>query len=328
MSDEALYVGVDLGRSTRAALVDATGAIRLQHRRPTQLESGRALVDGLVEIVSRVVADAGPHGTPAAVGVGVPGLVDYKTQHIEILPNLADVAAYDVHAELAAATGLPVVIDNDANTATYGEWKCGAAKGARDALYITIGTGIGAGLVLGGRLQLGARGFAGELGHFKIAIEGLECGCGSSGCLETVASGPNIVRRTRELMFAEPRFALSPLAPKMAGQLTCEDVVSAALHGDAFARTVLSETAAFLGMAVANAINLLNVELVVLGGPVLASNQFLMDEVRREAESRTFVPSFESCRIVASMLGADAGAIGAAMMARDWASSSRAGAAG
>src|SRR6185295_6650060 len=128
----------------------------------------------------------------------------------------------------------------------------------QDALYVAIGTGIGAGLILGGRLQLGVRGFAGEFGHFKIAIEGLECGCGSSGCLETVASGPNIVRRTRELMFAEPRFLLSPLSPKMSGQLTCEDVVSAALAGDGFARNVLSETAAHLGMAVANVVNLLN----------------------------------------------------------------------
>ncbi len=317
MSDESLYIGVDLGRSTRAALVDATGAIRMQERQPTNLEGGRALVDGLVELIARVRDASSDYGPVAAVGVGVPGLVDHRTHRVEILPNLADVSDVDIYADLVAATGLPVVIDNDANTAAYGEWRCGAARGAHDAIYVTIGTGIGAGLVLADRLQLGARGFAGEFGHFKIALAGLECGCGSSGCLETVASGPNIVRRTRELMFAEPRFSLSPLSPKMAGQLSCEDVVSAALAGDAFARTVLSETAAYLGMAVANAVNLLNVELVVLGGPVLASNEYLVDEVRKEARFRSFVPSFESCRIVGSVLGADAGAIGAAMMARD-----------
>jgi glucokinase len=297
--------------------VDAAGAIRLQDRQPTHLEGGRAIVDGLVEVVSRVLEASRDYGPVAAVGVGVPGLVDHRRRRVEVLPNLDDVSGIDIHGELVAATGLPVVIDNDANTAAYGEWQCGAARGARDALYVAIGTGIGAGLILGGRLHIGARGFSGELGHVKVTIDGLECSCGSSGCLETVASGPNIVRRARELMFAEPRFALSALAPKMSGQLSCEDVVSAARAGDVFARTVLSETAAYLGMAVASAVNLLNVELVVLGGPVITSNEYLLDQVRIEARPRSFVPSFEDCRIVESALGADAGAIGAAMMARD-----------
>lgn len=317
MTDEALYIGVDVGRSTRAALVDARGAIRMQDRQPTHLEGGRAVVDGLAQVVRRVLDAAKAHGPVAAVGVGVPGLVDHIARRVGVLPNLVDVSNIDIHAELSEATHLPVVLDNDANTAAYGEWQCGAARGARDAIYIATGTGIGAGLILGGRLHLGARGFSGEFGHSKVAIDGLECSCGSSGCLETVASGPNIVRRARELMFAEPRFALSALAPKMSGQLTCEDVVSAALDGDAFARSVLSETAAYLGMAVANAVNLLNVELVVLGGPVFTSNEYLLDEVRKQADPRSFGPSFASCRIVRSALGADAGAVGAAMMARD-----------
>jgi glucokinase len=321
VSDTPLYVGVDLGRSTRAALVDAHGAILLQDRQPTHLEGGRAVVDGLVEVVTRVVGAAGDRGRVVAIGLGVPGLVDHRAQRIEVLPNLDDVSGIDVHGELVSATGLAVVMDNDANTAAYGEWRCGAARGAQDALYVTIGTGIGAGLVLGGRLHRGARGYSGEFGHAKVTLDGLECSCGSSGCLETVASGPNIVRRARELMFAEPRFALSALAPKMSGQLACEDVVAAALTGDAFARTVLSETAQYVGMAVASAVNLLNFEMVVLGGPVLASNEYLVDEVRKEAAPRSFVPSFESCRIVASALGADAGAIGAAMLARDEAGS-------
>jgi glucokinase len=317
VSADPLYIGVDLGRSTRAALVDAEGSIRLQDREPTHLEGGRAVVDGLLEVVTRVLEAAASHGPVAGVGVGVPGLVDHRARRVEVLPNLDDVSGIDVYAELVAATGLPVVIDNDANTAAYGEWRCGAARGARDALYVTIGTGIGAGLVLGGRLHLGARGFSGELGHVKVVLDGLECSCGSSGCLETVASGPNIVRRARELMFAEPRFEGSALSPKMAGQLTCEDVVLAALAGDEFARGVFSETAAYLGMAVASVMNLLNVELVVLGGPVAASNDYLLDQVRREAAPRAFVPAFDSCRIVSSALGADAGAIGAAMMVRD-----------
>src|SRR5262249_36574612 len=150
--------------------------------------------------------------------------------------------------ELKQATGLPVVFDNDANAAAYGEWQCGAARGARDLIYITLGTGIGAGIVQGGRLQRGSHGFAGEFGHLKITVEGLECSCGSSGCLATAASGPNVVRRTRERLFAGAGYALSPRAEQMRGKLTCEDVAEAAIDGDRLGRSILSETGLYLGM--------------------------------------------------------------------------------
>jgi glucokinase len=315
--DDTLYVGVDVGRSTRAALVDQSGRILTQERQATHLESGRALADGIASLVMSVIRVGNTRGHVGAVGIGVPGLVDLRTKRIEIMPNLPDVAAIDLRTDLSRITGLPVVIDNDANTAIYGEWRCGTARGTRDAIYISVGTGIGAGLIQGGRLQRGARGFAGEFGHFKIGIDGLECSCGSSGCLETVASGPNIVRRTRELLFAQPEFALSPLAAKMTGRLGCEDIIDAAIEGDSFARSVLSETAAYLGMAVANVVNLLNVELVVFGGPVMASNTYLLDRVRKEVAQRAFVPAMQSCQVVSTLLGDDAGTVGSAMLARD-----------
>jgi glucokinase len=317
VTDDALYVGVDVGRSTRAALVDVRGRIIMQDRQATHLESGRALVDGVAEVVHRVVEAGRRFGDVAAIGIGVPGLVDLRTKRIEIMPNLPDVVGIDLRTHVAEATKLPVVIDNDANTAVYGEWRCGAARSTRDALYVSVGTGIGAGLIQGGILQRGARGFAGEFGHFKVGIDGLECSCGSSGCLETVASGPNIVRRTRELLFAQPEFASSPLASKMSGRLGCEDIIESAIEGDSFARSVLSETAAYLGMAVANVINLLNVELVIFGGPVMASNAYLLDRVRQEVAVRAFVPALQNCVLVSTLLGDDAGTIGSAMLARD-----------
>src|SRR5262249_47493613 len=144
VTDDALYIGVDLGRSTRAALVDPSGKIRMQDRQRTHLEGGRALVDGLIEVVQRVVGAAADLGQVAGIGVGVPGLVDHRTNRVEILPNLADVSDIDIHGELSASTRLPVAMDNDANTAAYGEWRCGAAIGAQDAIFVTIGTGIGA----------------------------------------------------------------------------------------------------------------------------------------------------------------------------------------
>lgn len=317
MSDMELYLGVDLGRSTRTAIVDAEGRVHALGREPSRLESGHNLVDGLIEFVNRTITEASGLGVIRSIGFGLPGLVEHPSNRVVMLPNLADVSEIDVAGQLSSATALPVVLENDANAAAYGEWRCGAAKGRTDFIYITLGTGIGAGIVQGGRLQRGARGFAGEFGHLKITAEGLECGCGSSGCLETIASGPNIVRRTRERLFSDPSYVYSPLAEKMRGKLTCEDVVEGAVAGDRLARSILSETGLYLGMTIANVVNLLNIELVVLGGPVMRDNDVLLDAVIHEAQRRAFGPSFESCAIVESTLGDDAGVIGAAIMARD-----------
>jgi glucokinase len=244
-------------------------------------------------------------------------MVNHRTQRIEANPNLVDVSSFDLHAELERATGLPVVVDNDANVAAYGEWRAGAATGSTDVFYITMGTGIGAGLILGGELQRGSQGFAGEFGHFKIDMEGLECACGSTGCLETVASGPNIVRRVREQLFSDPSFSVSKLARDMEGKLTNERVVQAAIEDDELAMTVLKETGRVLGMAVASIMNLLNVEVVVLGGGVMAAGELILKPLRDEAEKGTVAPSFDCCRIVPAELGQDAGIIGAALLARD-----------
>ncbi len=317
MSDALLCVGVDLGRSTRAALVDESGRILAHYRTATHFETGRQVVDGLVECVRQALDQSAQYGTVGAVGIGLPGLVEFPSNRVVMLPNLADVSDIDVFGELGQATGLPVVFDNDANAATYGEWRCGAAKGVNDFIYVTLGTGIGAGLIQGGRIQRGSRGFAGELGHLKVMTEGLECSCGSSGCLETIASGPNIVRRTRERLFSDASYGLSPLAEKMRGKLRCEDIVDGAVEGDRLARAILSETGLYLGMMIANVVNLLNFDMVLLGGPVMRENAVLLDATIEEASRRAFTPSFATCQIRAGELGDDAGVVGSAMMARD-----------
>jgi glucokinase len=315
MTTNPLYIGVDLGRSTRIALVDSDGLIISQERVPTDLSSGRALVDGLIAVINKI---KGASSSPVvSVGIGLPGLIEHSTQQVRALPNLVDVSSIKVYEELRSIIGLPIIIDNDANVAAYGEWQCGAAKGARDFAYITLGTGIGGALIIGGQLQRGAHGFSGEFGHIKIGTDGLECSCGSIGCLETVASGPNIVRRTREKFFKEPRFTNSALFEKMSKKISCEDVVDAARTNDELARTVLSETAQYLGTAIANVVNLLNVEKVVLGGPVMSAGEFLLNAIKKETESCCFAPLFEGCSIVTAQLGNDAGLLGSAMLARD-----------
>ena len=314
---DKLYLGLDVGRTIRGALVRETGAILRQKRVISEVSNPRVFIDQLIDVINDLKSSGEANGRVAVAGIGWAGLVNQRAQRIEANPNLVDVSSFDLHAELEKATGLSIVIDNDANVAAYGERCCGAAKGFDDVFYITMGTGIGAGLILGGQLQRGSRGFAGEFGHFKIDLDGLECACGSTGCLETLASGPNIVRRVRERLFSDPSFSVSQLAHDMEGTLTGERVMRAAVEKDELAVSVLKETGLILGAAVASIINLLNVEAVVLGGGVMAAGDLILEPIRKEAHRGTMRASFDCCRIVAAQLGQDAGIIGAALLARD-----------
>lgn len=316
-SSDKLFVGLDVGRTIRAALIREDGYILKQQRVVSEVSNASVFIDQLVDTINAVLVVDGERAPVLATGIGWAGMVNHRKQRIEANPNLVDVSSYDLHKELQRSTGLPVVVDNDANVAAYGEWRAGAATGSNDVFYITIGTGIGAGLILSGQLQRGSLGFAGEFGHFKIDMEGLECACGSTGCLETIASGPNIVRRVREQLFSDPSYSLSKLAHDMEGKLTNRRVVQAALEGDELALKVLKETGRVLGMAVASIMNLLNVEVVVLGGGVMAAGELILKPLRDEAKKSTVAPAFDCCRIVPSKLGQDAGIIGAALLARD-----------
>jgi glucokinase len=313
-----LYIGLDVGRTIRGALVREDGSIIEQQRVVSEVRDPRIFIDQLIEIINRLRSSS---DSAAAVGIGWAGLVNQSAQRIEANPNLVDVSSFDLHGELKRATSLPIVIDNDANVAAYGEWRSGAARGFEDVFFVTMGTGIGSGLILGGKLQRGSRGFAGEFGHFKIDLDGLECACGSTGCLETMASGPNIVRRVREQLFSDPSFSISSLARDMEGTLTGERVVRAAMEKDELALSVLKETGRILGAAIASVVNLLNVEVVVLGGGVMAAGDLILQPIREGTHQGTVRPCFECCRVVVAELGQDAGIIGAALLARDFISS-------
>jgi glucokinase len=314
---EKLYLGLDIGRTIRGAVVGEQGNILLQRQIVSEVRDPRIFIDQLIDTIKGLKSSPEANGAVIGAGIGWAGLVNQRAQRIEVTPNLVDVSQFDLHNELEQAAGLRVVFDNDANAAAYSEWRCGAARGSNDVFYITMGTGIGSGLILGGQLQRGSRGFAGEFGHYKIDLKGLECACGGIGCLETLASGPNIVRRVREQLFSDPAFSISQLASDMEGKLTAERVVQAAVEEDDLARAVLSETGRFIGTAVASIINLLNVDVVVIGGGVMAAGELILEPIRAEARKSTITPAFECCRIVTAQLGRDAGIIGAALLARD-----------
>src|ERR1051325_1823955 len=183
-NEDGLFIGIDLGGTTiKAALVSAAGDIVHDLHVDTEHQDSDRLLAQLINIAQELNRHS--EGRAAAIGIGVPGLVNSKTTRVEIMPNLPNLAEVDVPAILARETGLPTTLDNDANAAPYAEHQAGAARGKRDVFFVTLGTGIGSGLILNGQIYRGAAGFAGEFGHMTIDPEGIECGCGNIGCLQT-----------------------------------------------------------------------------------------------------------------------------------------------
>ena len=310
-TESSNYIGVDLsGAALRAALVTNEG--RVVERREAALSAG-----DIATQVTRVAADLRGGDAPRvfALGVGVPGLVNPETGRVIISSDLPAIVRTDLQTEIARASGLNVTMENDANAAAYGEYIAGAGHGSRHMFYVTIGNGIGGALILDGKLWLGDSGFAGEFGHITIDPEGIECTCGNVGCLETVASAPNIVRRTHERLMRDSTSSLSRLG--LNKNFTAADIAHAANDGDDFALMMLERTGRYIGTAIAAVINLLNIERIVLGGRIMEAGDLILHPIIREAGRRSFQPCFEATQIVAAALGSDAVPIGAAMLARD-----------
>ncbi len=305
---EQNFIGIDLSvPNVCASIVSDSGQVieRIEYA----LEPNT-----IVEQVGRIVSDLRAlEPNISAVGLAVPGLVNRENDQVISSKDLPAIVRQDLHSELVRASGLRVEIENDANAAAYGEFKVGAGQGSRDMFYITIGEGIGGAIILDGKLWTGSSGFAGEFGHITIDPEGMLCQCGNKGCLETIASAPNIVRRAKERLYRDSTSSLSRLAINK--RFTANDVVHEAQNGDDFSVMMLERTGRFIGNAVASVINLLNLERIVLGGGVMEAGALILHPIIREANRRAFHPSFEATKIVAATLGVDAVPIGAALLA-------------
>lgn len=304
------YIGINVsGAKIRAALVDEQG--RIIERVEAQVSS-----ENIVPQLATIAGDLRPAlGTVAALGVALPGLVNRQTDRVVDPRGMPSPMVENLHSELTGATGLRVEIENDANAAAYGEFKVGAGRGSRNLFYMMIGDGIGGAIILDGKLWTGASGFAGEVGHITIDTEGLECICGNTGCLETVASAPSIVRRARERLYRDNTSSLSRLG--LNKNFTADDIAHEAREGDDFAAMMIERTGKFIGTGVASVINLLNIDCIVLGGGVMDAGPLILNPIIQEAKRRAFQPCFDATQIVAATLGPDAAVIGAALLARD-----------
>ena len=307
---EQRFIGIDLSSPVlRVAIVNNDG--RIEERREVRIDA-----DQLLGQVAQVVSELrGVNSNIEAVGIAIPGLVNRQTDRVIASRDLPLAVRENLHSEFMKATGARVEIENDANAAAYGEYKVGAGRGSRDMFYITIGDGIGGAIILDGKLWTGASGFAGEFGHITIDTEGLECECGNTGCLETLASGPSIVRRANDRLYRDGTSSLSKLAINK--NFTADDVAHEAKNGDDFSMMMIERTGKYIGTGVASVLNLLNIERVVLGGGVMDAGELILNPIIQEARRRAFQPCFEATQILAATLGADAASIGAAMLARD-----------
>jgi glucokinase len=304
------FIGIDLCEPLlRAAVVNDNGEVL--ERRDGSLD-GQRVVAQVSEMVT-TLRDSGFQ--VASVGVAIPGLVNRFTDRVLVSTELPTAALEDLHGELIKTTGLRFELENDANAAAYGEYQVGAGRGSRDMFYMSIGKGIGGAIILDGKLWTGASGLAGEVGHITIDSDGIECACGNTGCLETVASAPSIVRRARERLDRDSTSSLSRLALNKV--FTADDVAREAKNDDDFSLMMIERTGKYIGIGVATVINLLNIESIVLGGGVMDAGELILQPIIQEARRRAFQPCFDATTISAGVLGKDASVIGAALLARD-----------
>jgi glucokinase len=307
-----LVFAVDLGGThLRVALVDSCGKIHTHLKRHTPKDdSPHVVVDALASVADDWRrADYGPI---VGASVMVPGAVDRAQAVVISAPNLPSLINFGLKAVLQERLGWPVVLENDANAAAIGEMWLGAARGCRDVVSVTLGTGVGGGVVLGGKLWRGAHGAAGEIGHTTVdPLSGLKCKCGNTGCLELFASATAIVRMARESLSEFPKAMLS------IDDLTAEKVYDAGLQGDELALSVFRRAGKYLGIGLANLMSLIDPEIIVINGGVVNGWDLFAADMYAEVGERAFQATAKQVRIARAECGDNAGLLGAARLAFD-----------
>jgi len=298
----SLYAGFDLGGSQlKYGLIDNRGKVLFSHKvdTPSKIEELINLLKRIWENLKR--KEKNPI---AACGFGFPGIFNIEEQRIFQSPNYPEIDHFALLPALSQFIDVPFWLNNDANMAAFGEFKLGDGQDVQSMILLTIGTGVGTGVILDGKLWQGKCGFAGELGHATVNPDGEECKCGSQGCLETEVSAPKIAKNYKELK-------------KMEDEISAEEVYKRAKKGDEEAQKAYAMAGRYLGIGLSIAINLLNPEKILLGGGVMKGGEFLLTPALDEARKRSYRASFDCCSIERASLGNKAGFIGAALWAKE-----------
>lgn len=316
---QKFIIGLDLGGTKiSAGALSADGKLTHGIRSvATQPELGaEGVVDRIIGVIEGVILDT-INETGATrkdfigIGVGAPGPLDRDKGIVVVAPNLGW-KDFPLRDRIGGRLDMPVTLDNDANCATVGEWWLGAARGGRNVVGMTIGTGIGGGLIINGELYHGASDVAGEIGHTTIDVNGRHCKCGNYGCLEAYASGPAIATRAREALVREDTASLLPsMVDGQLDRITAEVVYDAAKKGDGLANEIVRDTARYLGAGIATLLNVINPDVIVIAGGVTRAGETLFAPLRTEARRRAFGSAVRAARIVPAELPGTAGVVGA-----------------
>ncbi|MFA5918677.1 MAG: ROK family glucokinase [Candidatus Nanopelagicaceae bacterium] len=310
-------IGIDVGGTkVLGGVVDESGNVLAHARRDTPRQGGAELTRAIADVALELLREfAGVE----SVGISAAGFVSSDRKTILATPNIAGWNGVNLDAELSSLIGLPLVIENDANAAAWGEARFGAGVDEDHIMMLTIGTGIGGGLVVHGELYRGAFGIAAEFGHVRVVPEGLLCGCGARGCFEQYASGNALLRHAREAISASAELArnLLSLGDGTVAGLTGQHITEAARRGDAVALAAFNTTAQWLGAGIASLSVVLDPACVIIGGGVVDAGEILLEPTRVAVERyMPFAGKHPSPRIIAARLGNEAGLVGVADLAR------------
>ena len=306
-------IGIDLGGTNlRTGLVDRNG--KIHHRLSIKTENNadpQTISNQIFYLIDEIInVGAGLKPAPPniiGVGLGSPGLVDKKGETILFSPNLPLWRNIPIRRMVSERFSVPCVLENDANAAAWGEKWVGAGKEADSLVMLTLGTGIGGGIIINNKLWRGVNNVAAEIGHMVIQMDGPKCSCGNYGCIEAYASATALVRRFKELLKSGV-----PSSLKDAGEITAKMINDAAFQGDKASLDIIKETGHYLGVALVNIMHVLNPEVIVLTGGMIGSGDLLMNPIKQVIKEKAFEASAKETKIVFSQLGNDAGIIGAA----------------
>jgi glucokinase len=302
---------LDLGGTfLKYALGTREGEILLKDKKPSEADQPRAAVFRVMfEAIDEMVkAGAEFQGVVRAIGCGSPGSVDFdRGKLLGNTPNITDWGNADIRGEIEGRFGLPTWVDNDANVMTLAEAECGAAKGFRHVIAITLGTGIGGGIMVNGSIYRGGHYAGAELGHVSVQFDGLACNCGGRGCIEQYASAPAMVRNYMEKLRQKSR--------DVSQTVTTKTIFTQAAKGEQEAIKTIDETCEYLGAALASIVNIFNPEIIVIGGGVADAGDEFIAQIWSALKSRAMPPSLKGLRLVHAELGNDAGVVGAIRLA-------------
>ncbi len=308
-----VYVGIDVGGTgLKAGVVDQNGKMLSKVSCPTGVERGHeAVVNDMAQLALKAIAESGCSLDEVhSIGIGIPGVLDPRTGIVPFCTNLGwhDVPVIQL---MQKVIDKPVFVDNDATVAALAESVAGVSAGVKDSVFLTLGTGVGGGIVVGGKVYSGAHGVGSELGHMMVVVGGEKCTCGNYGCWERYASATALIRMGGEEAKKHPE---SILAGR--DNLNAKDVMDAAKAGDVAGLAAFDQYTTYLAAGIVNIINFIDPEVIAIGGGVSAAGEFLLEPVREKVKAMAFYKSMPYARIELAVLGNDAGIIGAAMLGK------------